>query len=618
MNAFRQARVNLASLPFTAAGLVGRKVTVVFNTTANTASTNGKVITLPALPLPSSDKDIVAAEELHRIALGYIHHEAGHCISTDFNAGIEWRNEAPINHALFNILEDPREERYHIACWPGARKSLDDLPVILRKREGAFPVLTKDMPASTLLTSYVLYFARAVVRKQAWFKDLAAESRPAAVEVLGESVIARIEGLLAIEGPAMNNSEDTITLAQRVKSMIEEEAQDPPEDQQPEQGDESEATDDSADNQDGEIPEGSDDDVNDDSDADEDEGEGEGDSNSTPAGNSAAAVNESATDGDNSTTASGDVDGSDKGSTPAHREAIRNALEEQDSGNLAKDLGDEIEDALLGAINEIDPTGSAEKAVSSEVDIAESLGITPPEYHPNQHFSPINGLVTSGQLRAVLKERFRTLTTAKYDEARRGSRLNPRRVHRLATFDSRVFVRTTDRRELDTAVFLLADISVSMDSMNRINIASDTMLCSAVALTGIPGVKVAAGTFPGLYPILKFDENPLANTSRFGLPCFGSTPMAEGLRWATSVLSRRLEARKILLVMTDGEPDNAVTASTAIEAAKAIGIEVMAIGINHSGVKTLFTDSVVITDLPELPRAMIAMLGNTLEASLTP
>ncbi len=154
--------------------------------------------------------------------------------------------------------------------------------------------------------------------------------------------------------------------------------------------------------------------------------------------------------------------------------------------------------------------------------------------------------------------------------------------------------------------------------MNRINIASDTMLCSAVALTGIPGVKVAAGTFPGLYPILKFDENPLANTSRFGLPCFGSTPMAEGLRWATSVLSRRLEARKILLVMTDGEPDNAVTASTAIEAAKAIGIEVMAIGINHSGVKTLFTDSVVITDLPELPRAMIAMLGNTLEASLTP
>lgn len=625
MDALRKAREHLASLPFTAAGLVGRKVKVIFKQGESTASTNGQVITLPALPLPSSEKDIAAAEELRTIALGYIHHEAGHCITTDFAAGIEWRKEAPINHALFNILEDPREERYHIACWPGARKPLDDLPEILRKRDGAFPVLTKDMPPSTVLTSYTLYYARARVRKQKWFEALVAESRPAAVEVLGEGVIGRLEGLIEIEGPAMRDSNDTIELAKRVRSMLEDEAQDPPTDQTaPDDGENSDDTESSSNDQaaddgkTGEDAPGADD--SDEANSGDDSSRSDGDDTSdegSDANDNGDAESDSSGDGDDDSDAGASAAaGGDHRPSDAQREAIRNALADQDAANMAKDLGDEIQDALKSAIQEIDPTGYGEKAESSEVDIAEALGVVPPEYMPNGSFSPVKGLVTSGQLRAVLRERFRTLTTAKHDESRRGSRLNQRRVHRLSTGDARVFIRTTDRRELDTAVFLLADVSGSMSTENRIGIASDAMLCTAAALTGLPGVKVAAGTFPGLFPVLKFGENPLTNTPRFGLPCFGTTPMAEGLRWATSVLSTRSEARKILLVMTDGEPDNRGTASTAIQAAEAIGIEVMAIGIKHSGVETLFSDSVVITDLPELPRAMMSMLGSTLEASL--
>jgi len=612
MDALRKARAHLASLPLTAAGLVGRKVEVVFRRGETTASTNGKVITLPALPLPSSDQDVAAAEELRTIALGYIHHEAGHCIATDFETGIEWRKEAPINHALFNILEDPREERYHIACWPGARKPLDDLPEILRKREGAFPVLTKEMPPSTVLTSYTLYYARARIRKQKWFESLVAESRPTAVEVLGEGVIGRLEGLIEIHGPALRDSSDTIALAKQVRAMLEEEAKDPPQDQNP------------PDQDDGSTGDPSDSSDSDHAGDDEGENDGGSDSSNVNGESNDSSGSDSDSDGEGKTEegdSGSDVSDASGGSasprsTDSQREAIRNALGDHEADNMAKDLGDEIQDALQGAIKEIDPSGHAEKAESSEVDLAEALGVPPVEYRPNPNFSPIKGLVTSGQLRSVLKERFRTLTTAKHDESRRGSRLNQRRVHRLASGDARVFIRTTDRRELDTAVFLLADISSSMSLEDRIGIASDAALCSAVALAGLPGVKVAAGTFPGFFPVLKFGENPLTNTHRFGMPCFGSTPMAEGLRWASSALAARQEARKIILVMTDGEPDDRRAAAMTIQAAEAIGIEVMAVGIKHSGVKTLFADSVVITDLPELPRAMMTMLGRTLEASI--
>ena len=590
MNALQKARNHLASLPFTAAGLVGRKVQVIFDPAASTAYTDGKRITLPAMPLPTSSGDIEAAAELRTIIEGYIHHEAGHCIDTDFEVAADFMRESEINRSLVNILEDCREERFHIACWPGSRKSLDALPELLRKKTGVFQPLTENYPPASILTGYVLYFGRARLRNQPFFEALAAESRDVAIKVLGASVIARIEGLVQVVGPAMRSTADALELAKEIRNVLEDEAKDPPPEQDPQKDD---SGDDEADGNAGDSEtDDSGDDEADGNDGSDDAGEpGEGDASQGGSGEPAAA-------------------------DESQRQSIKDALSDTDAGNMAKDLGDHLSESLQKAMAEVDPTGYADKAESSVIDILEAKGKSPDDYNPNPTFSPVKGLVTSGQLRSVLKEKFRAMTTARFDESRRGSRLNQRRVHRLSANDARVFIRTTDRRELDTAVFLLADVSGSMSLDNRIGMASDAMLCTAAALSGLPGVKVAAGTFPGLFSVLKFGESPMGRTARFGLPCFGSTPMHEGVVWATGELSRRAEARKILLVMTDGEPDCSRRAKAAIEAARAVGIEVMAIGIKHPAVKTLFSDSVVITDLPELPRAMMVMLGTALEQSI--
>jgi len=638
MNALQKARNHLASLPFTAAGLVGRKVQVIFDPAASTAYTDGKRITLPAMPLPTSSGDIEAAAELRTIIEGYIHHEAGHCIDTDFEVAADFMRESEINRSLVNILEDCREERFHIACWPGSRKSLDALPELLRKKTGVFQPLTENYPPASILTGYVLYFGRARLRNQPFFEALAAESRDVAIKVLGASVIARIEGLVQVVGPAMRSTADALELAKEIRNVLEDEAKDPPPEQDPQKDD---SGDDEADGNagDSETDDSGDDEADDDSkagDSGDDEADGNaGDSETDDSGDDEADGNA----GDSETDDSGDDeadgnDGSDDAGEPgegdasqggsgepaaadeSQRQSIKDALSDTDAGNMAKDLGDHLSESLQKAMAEVDPTGYADKAESSVIDILEAKGKSPDDYNPNPTFSPVKGLVTSGQLRSVLKEKFRAMTTARFDESRRGSRLNQRRVHRLSANDARVFIRTTDRRELDTAVFLLADVSGSMSLDNRIGMASDAMLCTAAALSGLPGVKVAAGTFPGLFSVLKFGESPMGRTARFGLPCFGSTPMHEGVVWATGELSRRAEARKILLVMTDGEPDCSRRAKAAIEAARAVGIEVMAIGIKHPAVKTLFSDSVVITDLPELPRAMMVMLGTALEQSI--
>ena len=60
------------------------------------------------------------------------------------------------------------------------------------------------------------------------------------------------------------------------------------------------------------------------------------------------------------------------------------------------------------------------------------------------------------------------------------------------------------------------------------------------------------------------------------------------------------QPRKILLVLTDGAPNNAPAAQVCIRAMVDHGIEVMGIGIGTMAVQDLFPDYRVINELGEL------------------
>jgi nitric oxide reductase activation protein len=85
--------------------------------------------------------------------------------------------------------------------------------------------------------------------------------------------------------------------------------------------------------------------------------------------------------------------------------------------------------------------------------------------------------------------------------------------------------------------------------------------------------------------------------------------MAEAILWATCDLLRRDEALRILLVVTDGDPDEVETTREVIDLARKSGVQVLGLGIG-SDTKGLFGDkhAEVIGDIKELTGSMIKLI----------
>ena len=88
--------------------------------------------------------------------------------------------------------------------------------------------------------------------------------------------------------------------------------------------------------------------------------------------------------------------------------------------------------------------------------------------------------------------------------------------------------------------------------------------------------------------------------------------MTEALWWVIRQLAVLRNSRKIILLITDGEPDHFDTASETITTAQKMGMEVMAIGINAPLIGNLVALSENILTSDELAPAMFRLLQQTL------
>ena len=92
----------------------------------------------------------------------------------------------------------------------------------------------------------------------------------------------------------------------------------------------------------------------------------------------------------------------------------------------------------------------------------------------------------------------------------------------------------------------------------------------------------------------------------------GSTPLSDGIQFAMQELSNRPERHRIIVVLTDGCPDNHAVVTRQIRLAREAGITVIGVGISGAEyyVPALFVDHhIVVNDLTELPKAMMAVVG---------
>jgi cobalamin biosynthesis protein CobT len=202
-----------------------------------------------------------------------------------------------------------------------------------------------------------------------------------------------------------------------------------------------------------------------------------------------------------------------------------------------------------------------------------------------------------------------------------GRRIDTRRLCRFEAGDARIFVREVAGLKTDTAVQILVDRSGSMGSScakgktriaRPIEVARASCYATALALQQVPGVRVAAAAFPGngdheVMVMAQFAERIDRQAGRFAsLEAKGGTPMAEAMLWAAGELLAQREARRILLVTTDGAYDEALGQAMVARLERA-GIEALGIGI-HCDVSSIFVRSRRIAAIGELPAAMFELL----------
>jgi cobalamin biosynthesis protein CobT len=205
----------------------------------------------------------------------------------------------------------------------------------------------------------------------------------------------------------------------------------------------------------------------------------------------------------------------------------------------------------------------------------------------------------------------------------RHGRLDARQLHRLSVADSRVFKRDGQKAGINTAVHILLDCSGSM--RRRIRLTTQACHAVATALDSIDGINVGVTAFPAGTPTDGGNGNPtgatvcpiLAHGERmhtdFAVQATGCTPLGESLWWVLQRIHSLSESRKIVLILTDGDPDSFNVALEAIEDGRRFGVEIYGLGIMSEAItKLLPHHSRTINDLFELAPAMFDMLRGAL------
>lgn len=197
-----------------------------------------------------------------------------------------------------------------------------------------------------------------------------------------------------------------------------------------------------------------------------------------------------------------------------------------------------------------------------------------------------------------------------------GLRLDNCHVYRVRLQERNVFLQERETRDVNTAVVVLFDRSSSM--RDDIALARETALAVTSALEETPGVAACCAAFPshvanGVVPLTAFGESSRATAGRYqALVASGGTPMAEAIWWAAVELYARPEPRKILFVVTDGEPANRPACENGIRLLREAGVELLGLGIKAEAVNTLFPNAKVIHSLKDLPAAVFGMLQEQL------
>ena len=514
------------------------------------ARCDGQTIFLPAR---RSELELSERDRVESVA--YLYHEAGHILYTDFGP----KAETPLKWAFVQILEDIRIERRVMQKFPVARRYLETLTGYMAdpsEGERGFKTLDGSESEAVIVQAVMLYRLRYEALGQKPVAELSRRAHEVASARLPTGMLTRLEALM-FEVERCENTQDVFELADAIIQMIAEEAEKERERENGQGQQQSSPESGQQDGTNGASQQGA-----------STEGR-QSCSGSDQSGGSPDALQQKG-DGTSSQEAGGQANAQEASGQDAAQalERILN-MSEQD---VQQGLGEMLKDAINDSAQDADRDGicvsmpNVQKAVlpASDVDLA-----------------AIRASINATRTRTL--QWMNAVTEGDISYSRSGMQIASSRIWQ-GRLGGSIFVREDEGIDLNAAVSIMIDRSGSMHSM--IGSAAQAAVAMMFAFD-TPGLKTQVSVFPwsarhgtGVGVVKGWEENSRQLASRVtSLTASGGTPMAEAVLFAATDIARREEALKIVMVITDGEPDNLAAARYIVRRVRNDGITVVGLGI---------------------------------------
>lgn len=216
-----------------------------------------------------------------------------------------------------------------------------------------------------------------------------------------------------------------------------------------------------------------------------------------------------------------------------------------------------------------------------------------------------------------------TMQRAK-EHNRMSGRLDKRDLYRIPAGDRDVFYRKTPVSDpKGTALFLLTDMSGSMSEDNKMGVtgAAITLMNEAIqplgVATEIAGFTDNLGDGPTHILVKEFHEKPtpeeILKRYESGWAAMSQNADGESVMWALSRLMKRKEERKILIVLSDGEPASARCGNICEYTREAVAyaskhVECYGIGILSGEVQEYYPEYVVLDNAEQLEACLLSVV----------
>ena len=589
-----------------------KECSVVFEADGETAVayTDGKEITLPSLPdnLEFNHEEVMTMR-------GLLDHEAGHVRHTNFDSVQKFsKTQSQQAFSIGNTLEDIRLESLVMDEYPGSQKNFHVMRESIGAKELEFTKANKEL--FTTITAPAIQSA--IIR--AGTLGYAGENNKAMYDMLPDRFKAWGKKFSDLARQC-KNTDEILNLALAVEKLLEESTLNKEPEPMPEDGE-------------------------------KDKGSGKG------------------LDGDPEDFEFDPNGDFTEGKTPRSG-GIPKELKDAQGNKMLEGPIEWIKETTRGKVDkymsEVKASGKDYRVLSTRYDEVftktstnkrkdyrqkQMVESTAAEYEAVK--MKLGGLVNT--MKAKLRRALMAKESRDWDFAREFGRLDTKRIVAGSLGSPVVYKQRKDRMELDTAVHFLIDLSGSM-SGSKCKVAMEATVAFSECLEGTQ-IKYQISGFDnggdgdGLSDLVykaqssrkvyhryeplnlfKFkDFNQTLQLAKGPISCIGTCASGnnsdrDAVIWAYHELLQRPEKRKILFVLSDGQPANATInvrdeysargplvkgLKDAIDECGEHGVECVGVGILTDHVQNIYPKSVSITKVDDLSGAIFNQLSNLL------